>query len=50
MTQNYLDREAPDLGYFIVPGKDWYFGLSLEGGGGGSVYNLDITYNNVYIY
>lgn len=34
MTQNCLDQEGPNLGYFIVPGKDWYFGLSLEGGGG----------------
>lgn len=35
MTRNYLDRETPNLGYFIVPGKDWYFGLGLEGGGVG---------------
>lgn len=48
MTQNYLDRETPNLGYFVVPGKHRCFGLSLEGMGG--CYNLDISNNNVYIH
>lgn len=48
MTQNYLDWETPNQGYFVVPGKDRCFGLSLEGTGEG--YNLNIKNNNVYIH
>lgn len=37
MTQNCLDQETPNLVYFVVPGKNRYFGLFWEDGGVGQL-------------